>query len=263
MNLSRMQDRLNALTGHIGFYCKDLATGEELVFHAEEPIVAASVIKLTVMAEAFRRREEGRFDFSEPVTVQPADKKPSCGALTYLHDGITVTVGDLVELMIILSDNTATNLLIDRLGPDAVNRFMEKLGLSPRTRCRRKLFMPELSARGITNHVTAADIGLLLEKLEKGEVISPAASREMLQILRDQRLNGKMPFHLSPRKIRCAHKTGEDYDDGITHDCGIIYAAHPVVFCFLAEGAVVPAAERALQDLALMAAGLDGELPGS
>ena len=157
--------------------------------------------------------------------------------------------------MIILSDNTATNLLIDRLGTDAINRFMESLGLSVQTRCRRKLFMPELSALGITNHVTAADIGLLLERLHRGEAVSPGASSAMLQILRDQRLNGKMPFHLSPRKIRCAHKTGEDYDDGITHDCGIIYADHPVVFCFLAEGAEVPAAERSLQDLALIAAG--------
>ena len=69
-----------------------------------------------------------------------------------------------------------------------------------------------------------------------------------------QRLNGKMPFHLKPRGIACAHKTGEDYDDGITHDVGIIYAEHPILFCFLAEGADVPEAERALQDLALMAA---------
>ncbi|MBR6953622.1 MAG: serine hydrolase [Clostridia bacterium] len=257
MNTEAMEHILSSLTGHIGFYCRDLTTGETLSHHAEEPVVAASVIKLTVMAEAFRRREEGTLDFSSPVSIRAEDKKPSCGALTYLHDGLTVTVEDLVELMIILSDNTATNLLIDRLGTDAINRFMTLLGLSDKTRCRRKLFMPELSARGITNHVTARDIGLLLEKLERGEVVSRDASAAMLQILRDQRLNGKMPFHLAPRKIRCAHKTGEDYDDGITHDCGIIYAAHPVVFCFLAEGAQVPAAERALQDLALMAAGFD------
>ena len=255
MNTTVMMSLLKSLTGHIGFYCKDLATGEALSFHADEPIVAASVIKLCVMAEAFRRREEGSLDFNEPVTVLPEDRKPSCGALTYLHDGITVTVGDLVELMIILSDNTATNLLIDRLGTDAVNRFMTELGLSERTRCRRKLFMPELSALGITNHVTAADIGQLLERMHLGEVVSPTASAAMIQILRDQRLNGKMPFHLSPRRIRCAHKTGEDYDDGITHDCGIIYADHPVLFCFLAEGADVPKAERALQDLAFIAAG--------
>ena len=254
MNTQLMLSRLEALAGHIGFYLRDTVTGEILRFHADEPIVAASVIKLTVLAEAFRRREAGRLDFAEPVTIRPEDKKPSCGALTYLHDGLTVTVGDLAELMIILSDNTATNLLIDRLGTEAINRFSAELGLSPRTQCRRKLFMPELAAQGITNQVTAGDIGLWLEKLLRGEIVSPQASAEMLQMLRDQRLNGKMPFHLAPRGIRCAHKTGEDYSDGITHDAGIIFAEHPIVFVFLAEGASVPEAERALQDLALMAA---------
>jgi beta-lactamase class A len=263
MQTDAMLIRLRALRGRIGFFCKDTETGETLAYHADEPCVAASVIKLCVMAEAFRARAAGTLDFDAPVTVRAEDKKPSCGALTYLHDGLEVTVRDLAVLMIILSDNTATNLLIDRLGTERINAFMTALGLSDRTRCRRKLFEPALAARGITNHVTADDIGLLLEQMLRGELVSPAASREMLDILRDQRLNGKMPFHLSPRKIPCAHKTGEDYDDGITHDCGIIYAAHPVVFCFLAEGAVVPVAERALQDLALMAAGLDGELPGS
>ncbi len=254
MNREAMLRRLEALTGRIAFLCRDTVTGETLRYHADEPVTAASVIKLCVLAEAFRQREAGELDFDASVRIRPEDKKPSCGALTYLHDGLEVTVRDLAVLMIILSDNTATNLLIDRLGTERINAFMTALGLSDRTRCRRKLFEPALAARGITNHVTADDIGLLLEQMLRGELVSPAASREMLDILRDQRLNGKMPFHLKPRGIPCAHKTGEDYDDGITHDVGIIFAAHPVIFCFLAEGADVPAAERALQDLALMAA---------
>ena len=253
MNTHEMLSLLEGLSGKIGFWCRDTVTGETIAYHAEEPLVAASVIKLTVMAEAFHRREEGTLDFNQMVTVDPKDKKPSCGALTYLHDGIAVTIRDLVVLMIILSDNTATNLLIDLLGTDAINRFIREMGLSDRTRCRRKLFMPELSALGIQNHVTAADIGKLLELIHQGKLVSPEASSEMLRILRDQRLNGKMPFYLSPRGIKCAHKTGEDYDDGITHDAGIILAEHPVIFVFLAEGADVPAAERTLQKLALMA----------
>ena len=257
MNRNAMTARLADLSGHIALYCRDTVTGETLRWHDDEPIVAASVIKLCVMAEAFRRSAEGTLDFSASVTVRREDKQPSCGALTYLHDGIAVTVRDLVELMIILSDNTATNLLIDRLGTERINRFMRTLGLSEKTMCRRKLFMPALAAQGISNHVTAGDIGLLLEKLLRGEVVSEAASAEMLHILGDQRLNGKMPFHLSPRGIRCAHKTGEDYSDGITHDAGVIFAEHPVVFVFLAEGAQVPATERALQDLALLAACTD------
>ncbi len=256
MNTEAMRARLESLRGHIGFYARDTVTGETLAFHADEPVIAASVIKLCVLTEAFRRREVGELDFSGTVRIRAADKKPSCGALTYMHDGLEVTIRDLAVLMIILSDNTATNLLIDRLGTAPINRTMAELGLSERTQCRRKLFEPELSARGIQNHVTAADIGLLLERMLRGEAVSPEASEEMLKILKDQRLNGKMPFHLKPRGIACAHKTGEDYDDGITHDVGVIYAEHPVIFCFLAEGAEVPEAERALQDLALMAANL-------
>ncbi len=254
MNTSAMTERLQALRGHICFFCRDTATVETAAYHAGEPVVAASVIKLCVMAEAFRAREAGEIRFDAPVTVRPEDRMPSCGALTYLHEGITVTVGDLVTLMIILSDNTATNILIDRLGTDAINAYMAELGLSEKTRCRRRLFEPELSARGIQNHVTAADMDRLLGLLLDGRVVSPAASAEMLGILRNQRLNGKMPFHLAPRGIRCAHKTGEDYSDGITHDVGIIFARTPRIFCFLAEGADVPEAERTLQDLALMAA---------
>ena len=104
-----------ALPGKIGLYALYPATGEEIRFHADMPMEAASVIKLPIMAEAFRQREAGMMDFAMPVTIRQEDKLPSCGALTYLHDGVTVQAGDLVTLMIILSDNTATNLLIDLL----------------------------------------------------------------------------------------------------------------------------------------------------
>ena len=148
------------------------------------------------------------------------DKLPSCGALTYMHDGLQVTVGDLVTLMIILSDNTATNLLIDKLGRDAINQTIRKLGLTA-TQLNRKLFMPELSRQGIENYVSAHDMCVFFELLLAEKIVSPEASREMLGILRNQRLNGKMPFYLlHDRGIQIAHKTGED--DGITNDVGVV-----------------------------------------
>jgi len=97
-------------------------------------------------------------------------------------------------------------------------------------------------------------MGKVLQGLLKGEIISEEASLRMLNILKDQRLNGKMPFFLHDKGIRCAHKTGED--DGITHDVGVIFAEHPVIFCFLSNETDVPLAERALQDMAAMAAGV-------
>lgn len=253
MNREEILRRVKALPGHIGLYIDTLDGGETIAYQADEPIEAASVIKLTVMAEAFRQREAGTFDFAEPVTIRPEDKLPSCGALTYLHDGLTVQWGDLVTLMIILSDNTATNLLIDRLGSEAINGMIDSLSLTG-TRLRRKLFQPELAARGIINTVTARDMGVLLTKLLRGEVVSASASQEMMTLLYQQRLNGKLPFYLHGEGIRVAHKTGED--DGLTHDVGYIAAKRPCVVCFLSERTNVPRAERAMQEIAALAAGV-------
>ncbi len=251
MNQKSILHELEQLPGHIGFYVKDLATGETLGYHDDEPVEAASVIKLTVMAEAFRQREAGLIAFDETVTIREGDKLPSCGALTYMHTGLQVTVGDLVTLMIILSDNTATNLLIDRLGIDAVNAQIDRMGLTA-TRLRRKLFQPELARQGIQNHVSARDMGRLLEAIWSESLVSPAASREMLAILKNQRLNGKLPFYLHSEGIACAHKTGED--DGVTHDVGIIFARTPRIVCFLSERTEVPRAERAIQEIGRMMA---------
>lgn len=243
----------SSLPGDIGLYILDTATGQEAGFHADQPLEAASVIKIPIMVEAFRQKEEGLIDFDAPVTIRKEDKLPSCGALTYLHDGITVSVGDLVTLMIILSDNTATNLLIDRLGSDHINREISRLGLTG-TRLNRKLFQPELSRQGIENYVTARDMGILLKAMLDGTLISADASKKMLEILGNQRLNSKMPFFLHDQGIKCAHKTGED--DGITHDVGIIFVDSPVIFCFLSNRTDVPRAERAIQDIAALVAGL-------
>lgn len=251
MNREEILCRVTALPGHVGLYIDPLDGGEIIAYQADEPIEAASVIKLTVMAEAFRQREAGTLDFAAPVTIRPEDKLPSCGALTYLHDGLTVQWGDLVTLMIILSDNTATNLLIDRLGIEAINGMIDRLGLTG-TRLRRKLFQPELAAQGIINTVTARDMGALLKMILRGKVVGEAASREMMTLLYQQRLNGKLPFYLHGEGIRVAHKTGED--DGLTHDVGYIAAARPCIVCFLSERTNVPKAERAMQEIAALAA---------
>ena len=162
--LERAAHLARALPGKIGLYALYPATGDEIRFHADMPMEAASVIKLPIMVEAFRQREAGMLDFALPVTVRRENKLPSCGALTYLHDGLTVQVGDLVTLMIILSDNTATNLLIDLLGQEHINRTIAALGLTG-TQLNRKLFDAEQAALGVQNYVTAADMGALLTGL--------------------------------------------------------------------------------------------------
>ncbi|MBR1584622.1 MAG: serine hydrolase [Clostridia bacterium] len=240
--------RLAALPGEVSVFGKDLITGETCAYQADLPLVAASVIKIPILIEAFRQARDGLLSMEETFAIRPEQKVPSCGALTYLHDGLQVTLRDLCVLMIILSDNTATNLLIQRLGIQQINDTLRRLGCS-QTTLRRKLYDAEASRRGIQNHITAREIGSLLEKMYRGECVSPEADAQMLAILKDQRLNGKIPFFLHGLGVTVAHKTGED--DGITHDVGIVYADHPMILCFASEHTDVPAFERLMQDAAL------------
>ena len=237
--------RLRAMPGDVSLYYKNLITGETLTYQPDRPLIAASVIKLALLGEVFRRFDAGEMDPGEMVTLRAADKVPSCGALTYLHDGLQVTLRDLCVLMVILSDNTATNMLFDRVGAAAIGRFLRQRGLAALD-FNRKMFDSEAAARGVQNHITAAGVGLMLEKLFRGELVSPAADAEMLSILRDQRLNHKIPFYLDDLAI--AHKTGED--DGTSHDAAIVYAPQPFVLCLFSNNTDVPAFERLMQDVA-------------
>ena len=237
-----------AFPGKVGFYCRYLNEERAWMHNPDLPLIAASVIKIPIMVTAMRDIAAGALDPDAAVRIAPEMKMPSCGALAYLHDGLEVTVTDLITLMIILSDNTATNLLIDRLTPAHVNATMEMLGI-PGICLRRRLFEPELSARGIENTVTARGIGVILERMAAGTLLGKRDDDAMLGILLNQRLNGKLPFYLHGQGIRCAHKTGED--DGITHDVGIVYAEKPFVICMLSNEVDVPAFERLMQDAAL------------
>lgn len=237
-------NRLRATQGKVGFWTKPL-DGEATGFNEDLPLVAASVVKVPVMVEAFRQFRAGLLDPDEQVTIRPEDRMPSCGALTYLSDKVRPTLMDLTTLMIILSDNTAANLMIDRVGVDAVNRTMEERGV-PGICLRRKFFQPQLAALGVTNTVTARGCGVLLEKMAKGELLGGEDDAQMLSILYNQRLNGKIPFFLHGVKI--AHKTGED--DGTTHDAALIQAKRPFVLCMLSNDVDVPEYERLMQDTA-------------
>lgn len=245
--MMKILDQIRTAQGHVALYYRPLEGGCALMHNENEPLLAASVIKIPIMVEAFRRFGEGSLNPEAVHTLRDAEKLPSCGALNRMHDGLQVTLRDLVELMIVLSDNTATNILIDLLGIDRVNATMRANGLT-RSTLRRKLFDRAGHAAGIENTVTAREMGLLLEKMYAGTLVSPEASREMLEILRNQKLNGKMPFFLKPRGIACAHKTGED--DGITHDVGVVYTRKPFVLCMLSNETQVPVFERMIQDIA-------------
>ena len=243
--------RLEKLPGKIGFYYKNLVTGEVITYKEDESFLAASVIKLYIMAEAVRQCKAGILTKDDMVVIDKSKCVPSCGALTYMHDGLEVTIQDLYTLMIILSDNSATNFLIDILGEEAINDGIRALG-HEKTQLNRKMYDAEKSAIGIQNYVCPLELGMFLERLYNGEVFDADSSEHMLSVMKDQRLNGKIPFHIHtlPEHGRIAHKTGED--TGITHDVGIVYAKQPFVLVFLGNETDVARYEREMADISLM-----------
>lgn len=245
-----VMEAVRRLPGKTSFYYENLVTGEWAAWKENEQMMAASVIKLFVMVEAFVRFEEGTLSPDRIVCMKREDCVPSCGALTYLHDGIEVTVYDLVTLMIIFSDNTATNVLIDLLGIDEINRTIRGMGFYD-TLLQRKMYDAEKSKRGIQNYITAAETGRLLKEMFFGRLVSRKASEAMIAILKNQQLCSKIPFYLQalPEEPEIAHKTGEDC--GITHDVGIIYAKQPFIVCFCGNETDTPAYERVMAEASL------------
>lgn len=237
------------MPGDTAVWHMDIETGRVGAYNADKPLVAASVIKLFIMAEAFRAIEAGEISRNQEFVKTKEMNMPSCGALNYMHDGLRVTLMDLVTLMIILSDNTATNMLIDYLGMDNINAQIKAIGAEG-CALNRRLFDSEASRRGVQNYITASGVGRFFRLLHEGRLVSESASREMLDILKNQRLNGKLPFFLD---CAVAHKTGED--SGITHDAGIVYCEKPFILVMLSNNTDVPKYERFMQDAARELAG--------
>ena len=247
-----LRDKLKALMeqvpGRVGFYYKDLTSGETIAYNENDSFLAASVIKIPILIEVLRQIEEGKMKKDDLVEVKREDKVPSCGALTYMHDGLRVTIEDLYTLMIIHSDNTATNMLIRMAGIENINNTLRKLGCTTST-LNRLLFDMEAKREGKENYITPYEIGHLLERVHKKEVISKSISQEIEDVLIMQRLKHKIPY-LLPKDVVVGHKTGED--QGITHDVGIIYGRNPFIFCFASNETNVVKAENALREMALI-----------
>lgn len=245
MNRQWIQEKLQALPGKIGLYYKNLKTGEVFQYHADESFRAASVIKLPLLAALLYEVKAGKLRFDDRLTVTSRDKVPSCGALNYMHNGLEVTLLDLCYLMIIISDNTATNMAIRLLGFDRITSIFRSFGLE-KTCILRLLFDEEAQARGIENEFTPREIGELLEKIYRGQLIDSSMSELMIHILKQQQINHKIPF-LLPQAVEVAHKTGES--SGITHDVGIVFAEAPFILCFASNETDVPLAEYTLHRL--------------
>jgi beta-lactamase class A len=167
-------------SGMLGVWAHSLDTGETIEWNAAEVFPAASTIKLPILYEVFHQAADGRLRLADTATLRAEDIVPGSGVLKDLMPGVTLTVRDLATLMIVISDNTATNMLIDRVGLDAVNASAAELGLTG-TRLAFKLFKgPDGPPRNVS---TPHDLGRLMVLAATHGVLTPAACDDMLAIL--------------------------------------------------------------------------------
>lgn len=216
------------IPGHLGFYYKNLVTGAAFGVREDECYGAASVIKLPLFLHVLREVKAGRISLDQPIVTEVSDKVGGCGALKMFTGAVETDVRTLCELMICLSDNTATNRLLRHCTLDGVERGFVAMGLH-KTKIRRFLFDHVASAAGIQNSICPAELGVLLERLYHGEVVDAEADAYALDVLKRQQINHKMNGKLC-WEVALAHKTGED--DGLSNDVGIVYAPQPFVLCF-------------------------------
>jgi beta-lactamase class A len=175
--------RAAEFSGTLGVWARSLTTGETVEWNAREIFPSASAIKLPILYEVFRQAGQGRLRLTETRVVHAEDIVPGDGILKDLTPGLEFSLRDLAVLMIVLSDNTASNTLIDVVGIDAVNQSMRSLGLG-QTVLDHKFFRAPPGAP--VNRTTPADLGRLMLLMATHEVLTGEACEEMLEILRRQ-----------------------------------------------------------------------------
>ncbi|HYH86626.1 MAG TPA: serine hydrolase [Pyrinomonadaceae bacterium] len=222
----RVRAEVAMFKGSVSLYAKNLDTGAEYSFGGDDRVRTASTIKVAVMIEAFARVAEGKAKWTDELVLTKEKKVSGAGILPELSDGLRLTFRDAVTLMMVLSDNTATNLVIDVLGADAVNARMQILGMKD-TRLMRKVFgggeseegKKEENKRFGLGRTSPREMAALVEKLERGEIVSPQVSKEMLELMkREQGTNG---IWRDLWRVQKATKSGAL--DALRSNVGIIY----------------------------------------
>jgi len=236
--LARLQANIERITKSInadwGIYLKCLETGEEIAINADKQMDTMSVIKIPLMVEAFRQIEAGKFSLEDKITLKESDKRPGTGIIRSLDPGAVLTIKDLLTLMIIVSDNTATDLIFDKVGgTEPVNQLAQSYGLK-NTRAtgiadtwfkalRATPSAAQFHTEGKTPFGLSSprDMGKLLEMMERGQAVSKKSSDLMLQMMRGQVYSSRLPKYLAGTGFRVPHKTG-DFLPYIGNDVGIL-----------------------------------------
>ena len=234
--LLRMRADLRAIArnfhGASAIAIKDLATGYEAGYNAGASMPAASTIKVPVMVEVFHKLQGGAFDLNTHVTLEARDKDYGSGELCDAPVGSSYPVSELLEKMIDISDNTATNMLIRLVGRTNINDEMADLGLD-RTRLTADVRTEGWAIRTQLRS-SPSDMVRLLTMMAKRQLVDEWSSNEMISILEADQFNTLIPAGL-PDDVTVAHKTGSLFDT--LNDVGIVYAeSAPYVIAVMTTG---------------------------
>lgn len=208
---------------------RNFKTGYSFDYNHNIKVPSASIIKLPIMAMAMQQHKANILSLSDRITIREEDRVPF-SIITMLDNSNTYTIRDLITLMIVQSDNTATNVLIDLLGIDNINKYITELGLCS-TILGRKMMDFDARAKGLDNFTTSGDMAHFLEQLYYNKIVDSEYSGIMLDIMKMQ-LDRTMLYYDIPDQVITAHKTGELHN--INHDVGIFYTDNgDYSFCML------------------------------
>ena len=227
---SSIQDVDQHLDGVMGVAVEDLTTGDHFLLHEDEVFAQASSIKITVLANLYLQAEQGKLKLTDLYTVQSSDLVQDSDIMGGLTPGVTrLTLRDLATMMVAVSDNSATNVLIDRVGMSNVNAMLDSLNLT-HTRLRRKMMDLEAAKQGRENISTPREMMTLLDAIYHGKVLNKESTAAFFEMLSTNK-NSWIPRDL-PADIKIADKPGSL--EAVRNDSGVVFVeGRPYVICVM------------------------------
>jgi beta-lactamase class A len=218
------------LDGVLGVAIEDITTGDHVFVRPDEIFAQASSIKIAVLADLYLQAQQGKLKLTDLYTVQSSDLVPDSDIMGGLTPGITrITLRDLATMMVAVSDNSATNVLIDRIGMENVNALLDSLGL-PHTRLRRKMMDLAAAREGRENISSPREMMLLLGAIYRGQLLDKESSADFFKVLSTNK-DSWIPRDL-PADVKVANKPGEL--EGVRNDSGIVFVeGRPYIICVM------------------------------
>src|SRR5579864_6486844 len=230
----KLQEELKAidtgLDGVMGLAVKDLTSGEKFFIHGDEVMPQASSIKIAVLANLYLQAQQGKLKLTDEYIVRKEDLVDGSDIMQGLTPGFTkLTLRDLATMMVAVSDNSATNVLIQRVGMDNVNSMLESLGLHT-TRLRRQMMDLKAAGEGRENTSTPREMMTLLETIYHGKLLNKEMTAEFIKVLGTHKESSLLQG--LPDDAAAASKPGEL--EAVRNDSGIIFVKNrPYILCVM------------------------------